>query len=276
MQRRFFLPSVIASLIASLALAVFVGEATAAQSNWSDGERSRLRLIAAPVDGEAMAGIEIELEPGWHTYWRSPGDVGIPPRFDFSGSQNLRAARVLYPAPERYDDGTSISAVYFDRTALPVLVTADDPAKPVVLKLSAFYGVCKDVCIPADGAATLTIDPQPKDDPRARIALKEAVAELPQQGPAPGLAIERPQRDGSDVTIPVVAEGAPKHAPVLFAEAPDGAYLPVPELGPHEGANFIYHLRFSNAEEAAALSGKEIRFTLVSGGEAIEQSMKLP
>ncbi|WP_164879633.1 protein-disulfide reductase DsbD domain-containing protein [Afifella aestuarii] len=272
MQRRFLLTP----LIISLALAIFAGQATAAQSDWSEGERSRLRLIASPVDGEVMAGIEIELEPGWHTYWRSPGDVGIPPRFDFSGSENLRSAQVLYPAPERYDDGTSISAVYFDRAALPVLVTADDPAKPVVLKLSAFYGVCKDVCIPADGAATLTVDPQPKDDPRSRIALKEALTELPQQGPAAGLAIESPQLEGSEVTILVVAEGAPKQAPVLFAEAPDGAYLPVPELGTHEGANFIYHLRFSNAEEAAALSGKEIHFTLVSGGEAIEQSMKLP
>ncbi|WP_414831933.1 protein-disulfide reductase DsbD domain-containing protein [Afifella sp. YEN Y35] len=276
MQRRFFLPSLIVPLFASLALAVFAGQATAAQSDWSEGERSRLRLIASPVDGEVMAGIEIELEPGWHTYWRSPGDVGIPPRFDFSGSENLRSAEVLYPAPERYDDGTSISAVYFDRAALPVLVTADDPAKPVVLKLSAFYGVCKDVCIPADGAATLTIDPQPQDDPRSRIALKEALTELPQQGPAAGLAIESPQRDGSDVTIPVAAERAPKQAPVLFAEAPDGAYLPVPELGSHEGGSFLYRLRFSSPQEAAALSGKELRFTLVSGGEAIEQSMKLP
>ncbi|MDQ0324823.1 DsbC/DsbD-like thiol-disulfide interchange protein [Rhodopseudomonas julia] len=272
MQSRFLLTV----LIASLTFAAFAGQSKAAQSDWSEGERSRLRLIAAPVDGEVMAGIEIELEPGWHTYWRSPGDVGIPPRFDFSGSENLRSAQVLYPAPERYDDGTSISAVYFDRAALPVVVTADDPAKPVVLKLSAFYGVCKDVCIPADGAATLTIDPQPQDDPRSRIALKEAVAELPQQGPTAGLAVANPQLDGSDMTIKVVAERAKDHAPALFAEAPDGAYLPVPELGTHEGADFIYHLRFSSPEEAEAMSGKKLRFTLVSGGDAIEQSMKLP
>ena len=47
-----------------------------------------------------MAAVEIRLAPGWHTYWRVPGEAGIPPRFDWSGSQNLAAVAYEWPRPE--------------------------------------------------------------------------------------------------------------------------------------------------------------------------------
>ena len=76
-------------------------------SPWAEDTRSAVRLIAgANKNGEAplRAGIEIKLQPGWKTYWRYPGDSGVPPRFDFSGSENLKAAKVLYPAPHLFTD----------------------------------------------------------------------------------------------------------------------------------------------------------------------------
>ena len=70
--------------------------------------RSAARLIAASSpakDGTLHAGIEIRLDQGWKTYWRYPGDSGIPPQFDFSASENVKAVTVLWPAPQRFDDG---------------------------------------------------------------------------------------------------------------------------------------------------------------------------
>src|SRR5262245_10040225 len=73
-------------------------------SPWDNDLRSSARLIAASASGESgnrvlRAGIEIKLLPGWKTYWRYPGDSGVPPAFDFSASQNLKSATVLFPAP---------------------------------------------------------------------------------------------------------------------------------------------------------------------------------
>src|SRR4029077_13039170 len=70
-------------------------------SPWSEDSRSAIRLIAGSYKPATAlrAGVEIKLQPGWKTYWRYPGDSGVPPRFDFSGSENLKSAKVLYQAP---------------------------------------------------------------------------------------------------------------------------------------------------------------------------------
>src|SRR5689334_20896997 len=75
-------------------------------SGWSNDNESAMRLIAGTNESNSplTAGIEIKLKPGWHTYWRYPGDSGIPPRFDFSGSSNVKAVEVFYPAPQLHKD----------------------------------------------------------------------------------------------------------------------------------------------------------------------------
>ena len=72
------------------------------ESPWSEDVRSASRIVAGSGksgDAQLRAGIEIKMQPGWKTYWRYPGDSGVPPHFDFSGSENLKTATVLYPAP---------------------------------------------------------------------------------------------------------------------------------------------------------------------------------
>ena len=89
-------------------------------SPWDGDARSAVRLIAGSSGGgEASApmraGIEIRLKPGWHTYWRYPGDAGVPPRFDFAGSQNVKAVEVLWPAPRRMPE-EGLSAIGYTET----------------------------------------------------------------------------------------------------------------------------------------------------------------
>src|SRR5215213_8372431 len=90
-----------------------VGAAVAQDaSQWDGDARAAVRLIgAARMNVDTMrAGLQIKLGPGWKTYWRYPGDSGVPPRFDFSRSENLGELSVLWPAPHRFTDdgGTSI------------------------------------------------------------------------------------------------------------------------------------------------------------------------
>lgn len=102
--------------------------------------------------GAHLAAVDLTLADGWKTYWRSPGDAGIPPRFDWSGSQNVRSVRILWPAPTVFDVNGLRTIGYHDRLILPVEVTPEDPALPVNLSLRMDLGVCDKICLPASVA----------------------------------------------------------------------------------------------------------------------------
>src|ERR1700712_755127 len=92
-------------------------------SAWSQDSKSAVRLIAGANksnDASLRAGVEVKLQPGWHTYWRYPGDSGVPPRFDFAGSDNLKSAKVRYPAPRLFSDGGGDSIGYSDSVIFPL------------------------------------------------------------------------------------------------------------------------------------------------------------
>src|SRR6185437_1096787 len=165
--------ALLAVLAASPALA-----AGAFDSDWSASARSRARLVA---DGRG-AGFEIELAPGAITYWRDPGEAGVPPTFDFSGSANLAKAEVDFPAPERIvePDG-SVAFGYKASVILPIRVTPVDAGKPVRLAARVDYAVCEKLCLPAKASAELTLggagaSPYAADLAAARARVPEKVA----------------------------------------------------------------------------------------------------
>src|ERR1700674_3654598 len=107
-------------------LAAMSWPAEAADSSaWDGGPRAAVRLIAGGSSREAVprmlrAGIEIRLGPGWKTYWRYPGDSGVPPRFGFERSDNVATVAVLFPAPHGFSDDGGWSIGYKDRVILPL------------------------------------------------------------------------------------------------------------------------------------------------------------
>lgn len=120
-------------------------------------------------DGRHMAGLELALAPGWKTYWRAPGDAGIPPQFDWRGSGNLSRVQITWPAPEVLDQGGVRVLGYSDRVILPLLVHPKSRARDVTLSAEIDLGVCKDVCLPV----TVQVDERLLRDvtaPDARIA----------------------------------------------------------------------------------------------------------
>ena len=155
-MKRFFL--LVATL---LALGTAVSAQEAATSPWSKGEHSALRLIAGPTSpsGKQRVGIEIVMSPGYKTYWRSPGDFGVPPRFDWSGSVNVGGLDVRWPAPERFPDGAGYSIGYVGEVVIPVSIMPIDPTRPVMLVLKLEYAVCEKICVPATGESQLWLEP---------------------------------------------------------------------------------------------------------------------
>jgi len=118
--------------------AALANSATPVTSDWVQGYNTKARLVAghAVRDGQKAlyAGVELAMPQGWKTYWRTPGDAGgVPPEFDWKGSQNLQSARVLYPAPHRLSDKAGDAVGYKGGVIFPVLGKPADAAKPIVL-----------------------------------------------------------------------------------------------------------------------------------------------
>src|SRR5437667_11235062 len=127
-------------------------------SPWQRDAHSAVRLLAGSRSGSVLlGGIAIQLEPGWKTYWRTPGDSGVPPRFDFSKSDNVEAVTVLWPAPMKFDDGAGgFSLGYKKQVVLPLRIIAKNNDKPVTLRAHISYAVCDKLCIPVEASSELT------------------------------------------------------------------------------------------------------------------------
>jgi DsbC/DsbD-like thiol-disulfide interchange protein len=130
-------------------------------SQWHSSDHARVRLIRGGLseDGRDMVGLVIELEAGWHTYWRSPGALGLPPTFNWEGSENIRGVEVEWPVPQHISDGSYETYGYENRTVLPLLITREDPAAPTRLTLALGYAVCETVCIPTLGFVSMALPP---------------------------------------------------------------------------------------------------------------------
>ncbi len=278
-------------------VAVIMGHATSPvmagselATSWIDGHASRVRMVAGrgPAEGaevpKIVAGVQIELQPGWKTYWRNPGEAGgVPPHFDWSKSANVAEAKVVYPAPKRLTDAAGDSIGYKDSIVLPVVITPRDASRPVDLKLDFAFGVCREICIPAEAQLALVV-PQ-----GVSLALPGALAEALEH--APRLAVGRRTGDPELVSHEVMLTGKQPRIVLdvdfpgeadkgdVFAEAPDGIYLPMAKRvtgqsreaasGP---ARFIIDLR--EAFELDELKGRTITLTLV--GSAGQSERKLP
>ncbi len=208
----------VAAALPLLACTVTPVAAGPPESEWISGYNSRVRLIGGSSENTGgrrfVAGVEIETKPDWKTYWRNPGDAGVPPAFDWSKSTNVATAEVRYPAPQRLVDKSGITIGYLGGVVFPVMVTPADPAKPVALKLTIDYGVCKDICVPAQ--ADLTLDIAPKQAVPMPGNLSDVMRDLP--------SARGKERAGDPVVRAVTVElGATPPSLTLDVEMPDGA-----------------------------------------------------
>jgi DsbC/DsbD-like thiol-disulfide interchange protein len=264
------------SICAACGIVILLGTVARAAdaSAWAEDSRSAIRVIAGANKSDAAslrAGIEIKLQPGWKTYWRYPGDSGVPPRFDFSGSENLGAAKVLYPAPHLFTDDTGHSLGYKDRVIFPLQVTAKTPGKPVTLRLKLDYAVCEKLCIPAEGRADLTLGSGASAHD-ADLAAAEARVPKPVTAAEAGLSLRR----ANNAAKPLIAVDlkADASSPVeLFVEGPSPEWaLPIPQPVQSAPAG---HRRFGFELDGLppGVDPKghfELTFTLVEGERAIE------
>ncbi len=253
-----------------------------AASSWVELHASRARLVAGQTGGAGstrLAGLEIEMQEGWKTYWRMPGDAGVPPTFDWSGSANAARIKVLYPAPTRIPEAGGEVIGYKHAVLFPVEVTPQDRAKPVTLKLSIELGICREICVPVTAKFDLSLPPaanaRPHDAiaaavervPRARANRRPKDPELKQIAVSDGAS-------GRRLTIAAAFHGG--KGGDVFVEAPDGLYVPLPHKEA-QGADGVVRFGVDLPDDLAGdLKGKTLTVTMVSETGASEAQWTVP
>ncbi|MEM9578495.1 MAG: protein-disulfide reductase DsbD domain-containing protein [Pseudomonadota bacterium] len=165
-------------------------------------------------DGTRMAALRLSLAPGWKTYWRAPGDAGIPPKFDWSKARNLSSVAVIWPAPKVFDQNGMRSVGYEGELVIPLEINPAESDAPVRLRADMELGVCSDICIPHALSFDLEIGDR---DTRPTPAIVAALAQQPYSAEEAGVRDAEcnvsPTSDGlqieARVTMP--SAGNPEH-----------------------------------------------------------------
>ena len=221
------------------------------------------------------AGIELRIDSGWKTYWRYAGDSGLPPSFDFTGSDNVKSVTVLWPVPRRFPDGAGGHSIGYDSdTIFPLQVVAQNAGRPVILRLKADYGVCEKICVPAQGKAQLTLTGGPSSQDNVLTGAEVKVPKTSTVGDTGPLAIRSLHRETSPPRKRVIIEvAAPDGADVdIFAEGPTPQWsLPLPEkVESRTGGIRRFAFDVDGVPPGSTITGVPIKLTLVAGADAIE------
>lgn len=188
----------------------------------------QIRLLPGWRDGTGrhMAALRIDLAPGWKTYWRSPGEGGIPPLFDWSRSDNLREVALHWPTPHAFEQLGLTSIGYRDRLILPIEVTPARPGAPITLDAALTIGVCQDICLPVERDLRVTLPANGgAPDPLIRAALADRPLTAAEAG-LTGLACAlNPMPDGVRISARLDLPPGPGREAVVFEPADPGIWV---------------------------------------------------
>ncbi|MRX49781.1 hypothetical protein GI374_04805 [Paracoccus sp. S-4012] len=217
------------------------------------------------AEGNRMAAVELTLEPGWKTYWRSPGEAGIEPLFDWSASENAGRVTYHWPAPEVIDSGGMLALGFEERLLLPVEIAPLRPGEPVALALTMDLGLCRDICIPAHLSLAA---PPPGESPDP--AIEAALSRGPAEGTPLPACETTPTADGFRLAARL-PEAAAEAAAIELAtgEGPAPVWVSQAELSVEDGTLVARADAVPEADDYA-FDPATLRLTLIGNGGAVE------
>jgi suppressor for copper-sensitivity B len=274
-------------ILLALSLLAHPGAAFAAASDWVRHPEIALRLVAANsgtgTQGAVGLGLEMQLAPGWKTYWRSPGDAGLPPTIDWAGSDNLANAALRFPVPERFTLFGLETYGYGGTVILPIEAALHTPGEALRVRAGVDVLVCEVVCIPyrAELALDLAAGPGvPSDQAHDLARFASSVPPVDAAGAGVnGLAIEAADlRAGPPASLLVqVRAEPPLSAPDLYVEGPPGWSFAKPIVQFSDGGRLATMIVPAAAGPGAEKlgPGASATFTLVDRGRAVERTLTL-
>ena len=240
--------------LAKLVLVVWVtalgllltGQSQAATSAPYDTVPVNARLVTAqdgvePEAGTLTAGLHLKLAEGWKTYWKSPGEVGIPPKVTWEGSQNIRDVQFHWPAPIRFRAFGIENFGYKDEVVFPLTITLEDPGAPVDLKADVAVLVCSDVCVPVEFPLSLSL-PQGsgRDQDSARL-INAYMSRVPVPDNSSGIASESASLDAEAKTLTLsFTSDLPFDAPDVFPDMGRDTAFGAPDIRLGEDGRLLW------------------------------------
>lgn len=228
----------------------------------------KVDLVAGDaVFGEAWIGVRIDLGPGWETYWKSPGDAGLPPEFDWSGSSNLDHAEVDWPAPFRLSIQGIETVGYTHQVLLPVRIRVRDPAIKTKVQLKLALYACSTICVREDRVLSTTILPNANGIAQAAIDSWRARVPHATSEMLSVLAVERSTTGPASLRL-TIASSKPLLDPDAFIDSdpPLSNDKPVVTFDPDNRATLTVNFPGMSAQ---SIQTRSLTATIVSGEAAV-------
>jgi DsbC/DsbD-like thiol-disulfide interchange protein len=266
--RRLFMAAI--SLVA--AFAPFCS-AQAEMSAWAEAEGGRMRLVALAPDagGKIRAGLQIEPKPGWITYWREPGNSGIPPQITVAPESGITLTAIRYPVPKHLVDGKIDDIAYDAPVSLPLTFSAKNASGSLELKASAFIGICKDICIPFQAEFSLPIAAANQSRPEEEAILKNAEASLPEKPSSQFKVISHKfSEDMKELWLQVALPDGGDTAPEVILTGPNGYVFTRKLMSKRDGKNFSTSIAVDKLPKNYEIARKSWSVLIIDGGRAME------
>ncbi len=257
-----------------LLVLVLSGKAIAASGPWAKGGSVEARLVSAvEATGDrdtVPLALEVRLDQGWKTYWRSPGDAGLPPRIEWDGSANLKEAGFGYPVPHRTTTLGIETIGYDGQVTFPVRAVPAEPGKPLSLRAGVDLLVCAEICVPQRVDVALDLPAGPAvAGPEANI-VSRAENSVPGDGRAAGLEVRAVRTQGAVLEVEAVAR-EPFAKPDVFVELEPPAPLTAPTVHLSDGGRTaVLRFQVADAPTDVNLAGRPAILTVVDGARAAE------
>lgn len=223
------------------------------------------------ADGTRMAAIRLVLAPGWKTYWRSPGDAGIPPQFDWSRSRNLGSVGITWPAPKVYREGGVVTIGYKDELVLPITLAPRQAGDPIKLNTTLDIGVCSDICIPHRMKLTATIaDNSTNVTPKIAAALAARAYTAKEGGVRSATCALRPNADGLEITAKLSLPSLGGGEVVVIEPGQPNIWMSETDVSRNGAQLTATGDMIANAGGAIAIDRSRVKITVISGSTAVE------
>lgn len=225
----------------------------------------------ALADGRRVAALKLTLLEGWKTYWRVPGDSGIPPQFSWTGARNIADMQITWPQPKVFHDDGTRSIGYKGQLVIPLHIAPKRGDKPIRLKGKMDIGVCSDICMPHtlkfdDMLVPVGLVPIPE--------IASAMASAPFTAAEAGVRAVTcrisPTADGMQIEARITMPSAGGREETVIEAGQNGIWVSEPKTKRH-GADIVAVSQMYHADGPAfSVDRSEVRITVLGGSYAVD------
>ncbi|SEH23801.1 Thiol-disulfide interchange protein, contains DsbC and DsbD domains [Rhizobium sp. NFR12] len=270
-----------------LGLQTAAADALAEMTPWATNEGGRMRIVTMPPepDGTVRGALQIEPKDGWITYWKEPGEAGIPPQLTFSHESGITSQKMSYPVPKLITNGDVTDIGYDRAVAFPFALKLDNPTKAgqasqvlplgaASIDVSAFIGICRNICIPFQAEFSLPMKAVRGTPVEEAMILNAASAALPSP-PANDFAVTdyAMVKGGKVLRLTLRLPDSATAPPQVVVTGPEGHVLFESVDAKRQGHAYTLDMPVGKLPDNYDISGKRWGILATSGSRSMETSI---